>query len=287
MDPKRTPILEFNRVNKVFRGKGTGEKWALKDLSLTLSAGMVVGLLGQNGAGKSTLMRCALGVLTPDSGSIVTLGETPENLTSKAKERLGYVPQQPFGYEGFTIERALDLHRSFYPNWDMQLEQDWLVRFELDVTQQVQRLSVGQRQSLALIMAMAYRPELLILDEPVASLDPIVRRKFMVDLFDLALESGSAVLFSSHITSDLERVASHVALIKQGELVLFKEIDALREEVRLLTLVPETVLPESITVLSRVGDSVLVDLGEHGASISGVLKNEALNLEQLFMELHR
>ena len=287
MDPKRTPILEFNRVNKVFRGKGAGEKWALKDLSLTLSAGMVVGLLGQNGAGKSTLMRCALGVLTPDSGSIVTLGETPENLTSKAKERLGYVPQQPFGYEGFTIERALDLHRSFYPNWDMQLEQDWLVRFELDVTQQVQRLSGGQRQSLALIMAMAYRPELLILDEPVASLDPIVRRKFMVDLFDLALESGSAVLFSSHITSDLERVASHVALIKLGELVLFKEIDALREEVRLLTLVPETVLPESITVLNRVGDSVLVDLGEHSASISGVLKNEALNLEQLFMELHR
>lgn len=287
MDQKRTSILEFNRVNKAFRGKGMGEKWALKDLSLTLSAGMVVGLLGQNGAGKSTLMRCALGVLTPDSGSIVTLGETPENLTSKVKERLGYVPQQPFGYEGFTIERALDLHRSFYPNWDMQLEQDWLVRFELDVTQQVQRLSVGQRQSLALIMAMAYRPELLILDEPVASLDPIVRRKFMVDLFDLALESGSAVLFSSHITSDLERVASHVALIKQGELVLFKEIDALREEVRLLTLVPETVLPESITVLSRVGDSVLVDLGEHSASISGVLKTEALNLEQLFMELHR
>ncbi|MGE6317218.1 ABC transporter ATP-binding protein [Shewanella baltica] len=287
MDQACTPILEFSQVNKVFRGKGAGEKWALKDLSLTLSAGMVVGLLGQNGAGKSTLMRCALGVLTPDSGSIVTLGETPENLTSKAKERLGYVPQQPFGYEGFTIERALDLHRSFYPNWDMQLEQDWLVRFELDVTQQVQRLSVGQRQSLALIMAMAYRPELLILDEPVASLDPIVRRKFMVDLFDLALESGSAVLFSSHITSDIERVASHVALIKHGELVLFKEIDALREQVRLLTLAPETVLPESVTVLSRVCDSVLVDLGEHSALISGVLKNEALNLEQLFMELHR
>lgn len=287
MDQERTPILEFNQVNKVFRGKSASEKWALKDLSFTLSAGMVVGLLGQNGAGKSTLMRCALGILTPDAGSITTLGETPDNLTSQAKERIGYVPQQPFGYEGFTIERALDLHRSFYPNWDMQLEQDWLVRFELDVTQQVQRLSVGQRQSLALIMAMAYRPELLILDEPVASLDPIVRRKFMVDLFDLALESGSAVLFSSHITSDLERVASHVALIKQGELVLFKEIDALREEVRLLTLAPETILPEPITVLSRVGDSVLVDLGEYCAPIAGVLKNEALNLEQLFMELHR
>lgn len=287
MDQEFPPILEFSKVNKVFRGKNGVEKPALKDLSLRLSAGMVVGLLGQNGAGKSTLMRCALGILSPDSGDIRTLGETPEQLSSAAKERLGYVPQQPFGYEGFTVERALDLHRSFYPHWDMQLEQDWLTRFELDVSQQIQRLSVGQRQSLALIMAMAYRPELLILDEPVASLDPIVRRKFMVDLFDLALESGSAVLFSSHITSDLERVASHVALIKQGELVLFKEIDALREEVRLLKLAAGTELPEQVRILSRDGDSVLVDRGEVDLNLPGVQRSEALNLEQLFVELHK
>ncbi|MFB2719876.1 ABC transporter ATP-binding protein [Shewanella xiamenensis] len=287
MDQEFPPILEFSKVNKVFRGKNGVEKQALKDLSLCLSAGMVVGLLGQNGAGKSTLMRCALGILSPDSGEIRTLGETPEQLSSAAKERLGYVPQQPFGYEGFTVERALDLHRSFYPHWDMQLEQDWLARFELDVSQQVQRLSVGQRQSLALIMAMAYRPELLILDEPVASLDPIVRRKFMVDLFDLALESGSAVLFSSHITSDLERVASHVALIKQGELVLFKEIDALREGVRLLKLAAGTELPEQVRILSRDGDSVLVDSGAIDLNLPGVQRSEALNLEQLFVELHK
>ncbi|MDG5901064.1 ABC transporter ATP-binding protein [Shewanella xiamenensis] len=287
MDQEFPPILEFSKVNKVFRGKNGVEKQALKDLSLCLSAGMVVGLLGQNGAGKSTLMRCALGILSPDSGEIRTLGETPEQLSSAAKERLGYVPQQPFGYEGFTVERALDLHRSFYPHWDMQLEQDWLARFELDVSQQVQRLSVGQRQSLALIMAMAYRPELLILDEPVASLDPIVRRKFMVDLFDLALESGSAVLFSSHITSDLERVASHVALIKQGELVLFKEIDALREEVRLLKLAVGTELPEQVRILSRDGNSVLVDSGAIDLNLPGVQRSEALNLEQLFVELHK
>lgn len=287
MDQEFPPILEFSKVNKVFRGKNGVEKQALKDLSLCLSAGMVVGLLGQNGAGKSTLMRCALGILSPDLGDIRTLGETPEQLSSAAKERLGYVPQQPFGYEGFTVERALDLHRSFYPHWDMQLEQDWLARFELDVSQQVQRLSVGQRQSLALIMAMAYRPELLILDEPVASLDPIVRRKFMVDLFDLALESGSAVLFSSHITSDLERVASHVALIKQGELVLFKEIDALREEVRLLKLAAGTELPEQVRILSRDGNSVLVDSGAIDLNLPGVQRSEALNLEQLFVELHK
>lgn len=284
------PILSFHQVSKRYplKGKTAGVKTALKQLSLNLSAGMVVGLLGQNGAGKSTLMRCALGIITPDAGCIRTLGESPATLSSVAKESIGYVPQQPFGYEGFTIDSALELHRSFYPNWDRQLEQTWLARFELDSTSQVQRLSVGQRQSLALIMAMAYRPKLLLLDEPVASLDPIVRRKFMVDLFDLALESGSAVLFSSHITSDLERVASHVALIKQGELVLFKEIDALREEVRLLTLSADTVLPESVTILNRDAHSALVDLADCSVdTLSGVIKNDALNLEQLFMELHK
>ena len=286
MEQVMTPILEFSQVSKGFTAEGK-TKLALTELDMALYPGMVVGLLGQNGAGKSTLMRCALGIVNHDSGRVLTLGESPATLSSAAKERIGYVPQQPFGYEGFTIDRALDLHRSFYPNWDVSLEQTWLERFELDVKQQVQRLSVGQRQSLALIMAMAYRPALLVLDEPVASLDPIARRKFMADLFDLALDSGSAVLFSSHITSDLERVASHVALLKKGQLVLFKEIDALREEVRLLSLAPDAQVPESMTILSRVNDSVLVDMGPDPITFDGIIKNEAVNLEQLFMELHR
>ena len=286
MEQETSPILAFTHVTKRFTHSQSGAQMlALNDLNMVLYPGMVVGLLGQNGAGKSTLMRCALGILSADTGDIRVLGESPAQLSSKVKERIGYVPQQPFGYEGFTVEKALDLHRSFYPQWDAELEHTWLMRFELDSKQQVQRLSVGQRQSLALIMAMAYRPALLMLDEPVASLDPIARRKFMADLFDLALDSGSAVLFSSHITQDLERVASHVALIKRGELVFFKEIDALREQVRLIRLAADTDLPSDVRVLNRHGDKVLVDLNE-GQALPAVVSNEALNLEQLFMELH-
>lgn len=289
MESEQQPILRFNHVSKTFaaKDKSAAGHTVLSDLSITLYPGMVVGLLGQNGAGKSTLMRCALGIIDIDQGDILTLGETPAALSIQAKERIGYVPQQPFGYEGFTIDKALELHRSFYPNWDMTLEQDWLERFDLDVTQAVQKLSVGQRQSLALIMAMAYRPSLLLLDEPVASLDPIARRKFMSDLFDLALDSGSAVLFSSHITSDLERVASHVALIKKGQLVLFKEIDALREEVKLLSINDGATLPSSYKVLSQSGLNMLVDTQGDSAVITGVQSAKAVNLEQLFMELHR
>ncbi|WP_282166978.1 ABC transporter ATP-binding protein [Shewanella japonica] len=274
-------ILEFKQVDKRF-----DDKAVLNQLSFSLSAGMVVGLLGQNGAGKSTLMRTALGILNIDAGEITALGEQAAELSIEAKSKIGYVPQQPFGYEGFTIASALDLHSSFYPEWDKSLELDWLNRFGLEANQQVQKLSVGQRQSLALIMAMAYRPQLLILDEPVASLDPIVRRQFMGDLFELALESGSAVLFSSHITSDLERVASHVALIKQGELVLFKEIDALREEVMLVQLAENQTLPDGVRVLNRNQQQVLVDNADQ-VEITGALNKTTLNLEQLFMELHR
>ena len=279
-------ILAFNRVSKFY-----DEKCALSELSMVLKPGMVVGLLGQNGAGKSTLMRCALGILSPSDGDILTLGESPLTLSSEAKQTIGYVPQQPFGYEGFTIGKALDLHRSLYPDWDVNLERDWLARFELEPKQQVQRLSVGQRQSLALIMAMAYRPKLLLLDEPVASLDPIARRQFMADLFDLALDSGSAVLFSSHITSDLERVASHVALIRKGKLVLFKEIDALREEVRLVKGVTPAKLSSELKVLHANTRGVVVDNYSESITteISGLAQSdvEILNLEQLFMELHQ
>ncbi len=277
------PILAFTNVTKQF-----GDTRAIDDLSIELVPGMVVGLLGQNGAGKSTLMRCALGILQTDAGSIQILGESVANIASSTKAQIGYVPQQPFGYEGFTVDKALALHRSFYPDWDNALEQEWLQRFALDTKQHVQRLSVGQRQSLALIMAMAYRPKLLILDEPVASLDPIARRQFMADLFDLALESGSAVLFSSHITSDLERVASHLALIRAGKLVLFKEMDSVREQVKLLKVDTSHPLPDGLNVLNRCGDQVLVD--NYQAALhdnDAMLEVKSVSLEQLFMELHR
>ena len=279
MEMNQAATLTFNQVSKRF-----DQQVALDGLSLQLYPGMVVGLLGQNGAGKSTLMRCALGIIEPTDGEVSVLGSSVSELSSVLKMQIGYVPQQPFGYEGFSVAKALDLHRSFYPDWDMALETEWLQRFDLDPKQQVQRLSVGQRQSLALIMAMSYRPKLLILDEPVASLDPIARRKFMADLFDLALESGSCVLFSSHITSDLERVASHLALIKQGKLVLFKEIDALREQVKLLTIEEGVQLPQELQLLNRQGSKVLVDNFQQ--EFAGLIKAESLNLEQLFMELH-
>ncbi|QSX30044.1 ABC transporter ATP-binding protein [Shewanella cyperi] len=280
MQTAEQPLLRVSGLRKGFDGKV-----ALDGVDLVLEPGMVVGLLGKNGAGKTTLMRCILGLLSPDWGEISTLGQAPAAMSPALKSRIGYVPQQHFGYEGFNVERALALHASFYPEWDKQLEQAWVTRFGLDPKAQVTKLSVGQRQSLAIIMAMAYRPQLLILDEPVASLDPSARRRFMADLFELALESGSAVLFSSHITSDLERVASHVALLRDGKLLLMRDLDGLRESLRLLTIKEGCSLPPGLTQLSRNGNRVLVE-GFDGDAFAGLLHAEPVNLEQLFMELH-
>ncbi|MBE8168801.1 MAG: ABC transporter ATP-binding protein [Shewanella sp.] len=283
-----TPVLKFSQVSKAYSSaKGKAPTVALDKLELTLYPGMVVGLLGQNGAGKSTLMRCALGITDFDGGEISILGESPLKLSATAKQSIGYVQQQPVGYEGFTVDKALDLHGSFYINWDYALQKQWQQRFELDGNQAVQKLSVGQRQTLGLIMGMAYRPKLLILDEPVASLDPIARRKFMADLFELALESGSAVLFSSHITSDIERVASHVALLKDGKLVLFEEIDALREQVTVVTLADNSELPTHVQRLAGSEQRWLINNTQPQQLLEGVVSEQRLNLENLFVELHR
>lgn len=276
-----TALLEYKNVHKIFN-----QKMVLKNIDLIIEPGMVVGLLGKNGAGKTTLLRSALGLIEVDTGEVFTLGEDPTQLNAELKSQVGYVPQQAFGYEGFSIREALDLHSSFYSKWDNTLELDWLKRFELNPDDMVENQSIGQRQALALIMAMAYRPKLLILDEPVASLDPIARREFMLDLFDLSLESGSGVIFSTHITSDIERVATHVALVKDGEIKLFNELDELKTSVRKISFSNESSVNLSdFDILNKQNNAAIIS-GYQDQNIAGVNHVSTLSLEQLFVELH-
>lgn len=274
------PLLSYTNVCKSY-----DQRQILNNINLDIKPGMVVGLLGKNGAGKTTLLRSALGLLTPEQGEIHVFGSLNTELDIKTKEQIGYVAQQTFGYEGFKIADALALHRSFYPSWDNELETKWLARFELNPNSAINNLSIGQRQTLALIMAMAYRPKLLILDEPVASLDPIARREFMGDLFDLALDSDSGILFSSHITSDIERVASHIALIKDGELLIMDELDLIRDTVRKVSFSDSGVDLSTYKVLNKQPNSAII-YGYTGQDIAGSVAINALSLEQLFVELH-
>ncbi|CAM3807634.1 MULTISPECIES: ABC transporter ATP-binding protein [Pseudoalteromonas] len=274
------PLLSYKNVSKHYN-----QRHVLNNINLSVESGMVIGLLGKNGAGKTTLLRSALGLIKPDQGEVEILGDLSHQLSASNKAKIGYVAQQTFGYEGFKIADALALHRSFYPNWDMQLETKWLARFELNPSDAINDLSIGQRQTLALIMAMAYRPQLLILDEPVASLDPIARREFMSDLFDLALDAGSGIIFSSHITSDIERVASHIALLKDGELLLLDELEVIRDTVRKVSFKESTVDLSAYKVLNQQQNCAII-YGYTGETIPHALAINTLSLEQLFVELH-
>jgi ABC-2 type transport system ATP-binding protein len=215
----------------------------LKDFSLSLPAGSVVGLVGRNGAGKSTLLRCLAGLIEPSSGSSALLGCPSLQLTDAVRERLGFVAQTPdlFGWmEVFEMLKTIGLA---YPRWDETRALALAVQLDLPLGGAVRNLSGGDQQKLSVVLAMAHDPDLLLLDEPVSSLDPMTRREFMRALFVSPLRADNqpdgltrerTVLISSHLLADLERVVTHVAFVREGRLQLFDAWDAMQEHLRLV-----------------------------------------------------
>src|SRR5271156_5217524 len=185
-------------------GKRYRRKWALADCTLSIPAGHVVGLMGPNGAGKSTLLNLAVGLLAPTAGTIEVLGSRPAASPAELA-RVGYLAQDAPVYAGLTVADHLRLGAHLNAGWDAELARDRVRRLGLDLGQKAGTRSGGQRAQLALPLAVAKRPELLVLDEPVASLDPLARREFLAGLMESVAEQGLSVVLSSPLVSDLER----------------------------------------------------------------------------------
>jgi ABC-2 type transport system ATP-binding protein len=207
-------------------GKRYRRLWALSECTLDVPAGRVVGLVGPNGAGKTTLLNLAVGLLTPNSGSIEVLGGRPA-ADAEQLAKVGYVAQDTPTYAGLTIEDHLRLGARLNPRWDDALARERVGRLGLDLTQRAGKLSGGQRAQLALTLGVAKRPELLILDEPVASLDPLARREFLQGLMESVAEHEFSVVLSSHLVSDLERVCDHLIVLVASRVQLAGDIDTL------------------------------------------------------------
>jgi ABC-2 type transport system ATP-binding protein len=207
----------------------------LKSLDWQLQAGQVVGLLGRNGAGKTTLIETLLGLRDPQAGQALLYGQPAHALDDTVRARIGYVPQQSDLFENLTAEQLLTYFRSFYPRWNAAKVEQLLQRWEVPRQQLIGKMSGGQQQRLSIIRALAHEPDLLVLDEPVASLDPLARRDFLRELVEQVVERGTTVVFSTHILSDLERVALEVAFLKDGRIGLQAPLDDLREQTRQLT----------------------------------------------------
>ncbi|MFD8483971.1 ABC transporter ATP-binding protein [Kitasatospora sp. NPDC059673] len=218
-----TAIVETRALTKRY-----GRRTALADCTLTVPAGRVVGLVGPNGAGKSTLLQLTCGLLTPTSGTVEVFGRPPAADAAQLG-RVGFVAQDTPTYAALTIDDHLRLGAKLNPRWDAALADRRIRQLGLDPTQRAGRLSGGQRAQLALTLAVAKRPELLLLDEPVAALDPLARRAFLQSLMEFVAESESqaTVVLSSHLVSDLERVCDHLIVLAGSRIQADGEIDDL------------------------------------------------------------
>ncbi len=288
-------IVNFDGVDRAYT-KGVA---VLDEVSFGVEAGEVVGLLGANGAGKTTLLHLAMGMLKPQAGSVSVFGVNPRLEPVSVKRRIGYVSEDQILPEFMKVKDVLRLHQGLFPGWDQTFARSLGERFNIDPGARIKTLSKGQARQVALLCAVAHRPELLILDEPAGGLDPSVRREFLETAIQLLNESGSTILFSSHHMTDVERMAGRVVMLHDAKILLNHSLDDLREGFSLVLLPGDKELD---SVRSLPGCLALRERGENlhaifrlGAEESreliarelGVTEvhSQSIPLEEMFVEL--
>ncbi len=289
MTVNNAPTAELRALSLAY-----GALPVLKNLDWTLFPGQVVGLLGRNAAGKTTLLESLLGLRDLQHGTVKLFGQPVEKLDDTQRARIGYVPQRSDLFEAFTADQLLGYFRSFYTRWNTAKVEGLLSRWEIPPNTPVAKLSGGQQQRLSIIRALAHEPDLLVLDEPVASLDPAGRRDFLRELVDQVLDRGTTVVLSTHILSDLERVAFDVAFMRDGRIGVQAPLDDLLDQTRLVSGatadVRQYVQQHQAEVLHQrpleTGrETALVRLANGPLAEAPGLDVAPVNLEALFLEL--
>jgi ABC-2 type transport system ATP-binding protein len=226
-----TPVVEVRRLTRRF-----GETTALDDVSLAIPRGGVFGLIGANGAGKTTLIKHLLGMLRAQAGTVRVFGLDPVENPVGTLGRIGYLSEDRELPDWMRVRELMRYTQAFYPGWNEQYAQELREAFDLDANARVGSLSRGQRARAGLLVALAHRPDLLVLDEPSSGLDPVVRRDILGAIIRTIAEEGRTVLFSSHLLDEVERVADDVAILHQGRLLLTAPMDDIKDTHRRVTL---------------------------------------------------
>jgi len=277
-----------------------GKAFEIKNLDLHVPTGSIYGFLGPNGSGKTTTIRLILGLLRPLSGRITVLGDPMPEQHARILGRVGYVPEQPHLDATLTVRELIDFQAAFYASWDRAQAEELVDRFELDGDQLFGRLSKGQKAKLMILLALAQRGDLLVLDEPTDGLDPVVRRDILSALVTYVSERGATIFISSHLVHELERVCDWVAVMDDGRLITASPMEKLKHGTKRLVLsgVPREIGDPPFRMLSRessnsAGESWVVGGWEPGmtayieslgASVRDVID---LDLEDGFVELLR
>jgi ABC-2 type transport system ATP-binding protein len=288
---KLETIVEIDRLSRRF-----GKKQALDDVTLCINRGSVFGLVGENGAGKTTLIKHILGLLKATHGSVRVFGLDPVRDPVGVLGRIGYLSEDRDLPDWMTIAQLMRYNQAFYRGWDETFANQLREQFELDPQRQVKQLSRGQRARAGLLIALAHRPDLLILDEPSSGLDPVVRNDILAAIIRAVADEGRTVLFSSHLLDEVERVADWVAVLHQGRVALSAPLDEILHGHRRLVLrfeAPQTSRPELPGALSFQGEgrewTVLCNGGleelRTAAARAGaqVVEEETPTLDEIFL----
>lgn len=227
----KDPVIEIDELSRSF-----GAKTALDAVSLRVPRGGVFGLMGENGAGKTTLIKHILGLYKAETGAIRVFSRDPAADPVFVLSRLGYLSEERSLPQWMRIDELMRYTKAFYPAWDDRFAAQLCETFELDPKQRIRGLSRGQHVRTGLLIALAHRPELLVLDEPSSGLDPVVRRDILEAIIRTVADEGRTILFSSHLLDEVERVSDRVAMLHQGRLVLEDELDNIKADHRRLTL---------------------------------------------------
>ena len=285
------PVIDIRRLTRQF-----GDKRALDELSLAVPRGGVFGLIGGNGAGKTTLIRHILGMLKAESGSVQVFGLDPVQNPVGTLGRIGYLSEDRDLPNWMRVGELQRYTQAFFPTWDEAYAEELRQAFDLDKQARVKSLSRGQRARMGLLLALAHRPELLVLDEPSSGLDPVVRRDILGAIIRTIADEGRTVFFSSHLLDEVERVADRVAIIHQGRIMLSASMDEIKDTHRRVTLhfgEPLERPPSLVGALSSAGQGAewtYVCSGEseqlrRAAEAIGatVVEDAALSLDEVFV----
>jgi ABC-2 type transport system ATP-binding protein len=287
--------VQVSQLRKTF-----GSRDVLRDLTFEVRPGEVVGVLGKNGAGKTTLLELMLGYSTPTSGEVRVFGSESRDLPGAIKRRIGFVPQQDELLNQLTVAEQLRVIASFYPKWDHELIGRLCHAWGVDRQARIKSMSVGERQKLSILLAFGHQPELLILDEPVASLDPVARRQFLEQLVEMSAEGQRSIVFSTHIVSDIERLATRVWILKEGRLCWEGELGSLKESVSRIHIQAAGTqsgpfeIPGALNHRTH-GQFVIALASGWNAEVQHAFEEkygvtveiESLGLEEIFLEMHR
>ncbi|MEN6462892.1 MAG: ABC transporter ATP-binding protein [Syntrophomonas sp.] len=245
------PILEIRGLNKQLAG------FQLKDINLVIPKGYIIGIIGPNGAGKTTTIKLIMNLLKKDSGEIRVFGQNHDQFEKEFKQKVGFVYDENHFYEHLSIEENRSIIAPFYNNWDNRVFYEYVEKFELPLRKKLKDLSRGMKTKFSLALALSHQAELIIMDEPTSGLDPVFRHELLDTLADIMQDDNHTVIFSTHITSDLERIADYICFINHGQVVFCDIMDKILESYRVVK-----------------GDRELLADQTFSAMLSGVIANQ-------------